>query len=237
MASIAREFPRENRQAMGMPSNIAVIDGKPVSGRALSSSFSSHREKNNDLAPLDDGSSNKKRKSSLRPNRAEFENRKPAPPVTPTPHAAVARGSSNFAEAPTYLPHASYESSVPNYSPTGMPYASHPPQHLDGGEEAIQRLDGYERVMNFTAMQIAHGTMSKLHVDVDSGTETVEAIIDPIAQVAGKRMRCMSLNEDITRPTSNRYAELSLELNSQEIAGMIDTTWECYYSPEKRASK
>jgi hypothetical protein len=91
--------------------------------------------------------------------------------------------------------------------------------------------------MNFTAMQIAHGTMSELHVDVDSGTETVEAIIDPIAQVAGKRMRCMSLNEDITRPTSNRYAELSLELNSQEIAGMIDTTWECCYSPEKRASK
>jgi hypothetical protein len=110
-------------------------------------------------------------------------------------------------------------------------------QHLDGGEEAIQRLDGYERVMNFTAMQIAHGTMSKLHVDVDSGTETVEAIIDPIAQVAGKPMRGMSLNEDITGPTSNRHAELSLELNSQEIAGMIDTTWECHCSPEKRASK
>jgi hypothetical protein len=78
--------------------------------------------------------------------------------------------------------------------------------------------------------------MSELHVDVDLGTETVEAIIDPIAQVAGKRMRHMSLNEDIAGPTSNHYAELSLELNSQEIAGMIDTTWECCYSPEKRGA-
>jgi hypothetical protein len=29
-------FARENRQAMGMPSNIAVIDGKPASQRQSS---------------------------------------------------------------------------------------------------------------------------------------------------------------------------------------------------------
>jgi hypothetical protein len=172
---------------------------QPVSARALSSSFSSHREKNNDLAPLDDGSSNKKRKSSLRPNRAEFENRKPAPPVTPTPHAAVARGSSNFAEAPTYSPHAFCESSVPNHSPAGMPCASHLPQHLDGGEEAIQRLDGYERVMNFTAMQIVHGIMSKSHVDVDSGTETVEAWGEAHALHEPKRRHCWTNEQSSCR--------------------------------------
>ena len=86
------------------------------------------------------------------------------------------------------------------------------------------------RVLNFTAGQIAQGTMSKVLLDVDdSGTETVEAI-------RGKRMEHMTLfKEDIARPTSNRYADLPLELNLQELAGMMDATWGVYYMPEKKA--
>jgi hypothetical protein len=39
-------------------------------------------------------------------------------------------------------------------------------------------LHAYDRVMNHTASQIAHGTMSKLHMDVDAGTETIESVVD-----------------------------------------------------------
>ena len=82
-----RAYIRHHRNQMGMPSTLVMVDGKPCSTRALSNSFASHREINNKLGALDDlSSSSKKRKPSLRPNRSEFENRKPLP-VTPTTHA------------------------------------------------------------------------------------------------------------------------------------------------------
>ena len=74
-------------------------------------------------------------------------------------------------------------------------------------------------------------------MDVDAGTETVEPIIDPSAQVAGKRMRYMILNEDISRSTSNLYAALPVGMSSQELASVMDSTWDAYFSPEKKASK
>lgn len=99
-------------------------------------------------------------------------------------------------------------------------------------------LDGYDRVMNFTAGKIAEGTVSKLHADVDADAETVEAITDPTAQAAGKHMRHIMLNEDSARSTSNLHASLPLELNSQELAGgVMDSTGDMCCSPEKRASK
>jgi hypothetical protein len=88
--------------------------------------------------------------------------------------------------------------------------------------------------MNFTARQIAQGTRPKLHMDVDTGTETVEEVVDTTAKLAGKRMRYMVLNEDIARPTSNRFAELEMGLDSQEIIAMFDSTWGNHYSPEKK---
>ena len=91
---------------------------------------------------------------------------------------------------------------IPLFRPHLGSYLSHA-SHFDGDEESAIPLDGYDRIMNYTATEIVEGTIPKLHMGVDAGTETVEAIIDPSAQVAGKCMRYMILNEDISRPTSN----------------------------------
>jgi hypothetical protein len=61
-------YIHQNRNLMGKPSTLAIVNGKPCSTRALSASFASHREMNNKLVPLDDGSSSKKRKPDRRPN-------------------------------------------------------------------------------------------------------------------------------------------------------------------------
>jgi hypothetical protein len=72
-----------------------------------------------------------------------------------------------------------------------------------------------------------------LHILI-AWTETVEEVVDTTAKLAGKRMRYMVLNEDIARPTSNRFAELEMGLDSQEIIAMFDSTWGNHYSPEKK---
>jgi hypothetical protein len=45
----------------------------------------------------------------------------------------------------------------------------------------------------------------------------------------------MILNEDIARPTRNRYANHDFEFESQEMVGMMDDTWGKYYLLEKGA--
>jgi hypothetical protein len=106
---------------------------------------------------------------------------------------------------------------------------------LDSGEETTIPLDGCDRAMNHTARQIANGAMSKLHMDVNAGTETVEEVADPTAKVAGKRMRCMVLDEDIARQTSNRFSDPPMGLDSQELTVTMDPTWDKRCSPEKKA--
>jgi hypothetical protein len=86
--------------------------------------------------------------------------------------------------------------------------------------------------MNHTARQIANGAMSKLHMDVDAGMETVEEVADPTAKVAGKHVRCMVLNEDIARRTSNGFSDPPVGLDSQELTAMMDPK---HCSPEKKA--
>jgi hypothetical protein len=65
-------------------------------------------------------------------------------------------------------------------------------------------------------------TNFKLHLDVDQGTETVESVLDPMAHVAGKRMRYMILNKDIARPTRNRYANHDFEFDCCSRRGRSD---------------
>jgi hypothetical protein len=234
-----RAYIQQNRQAIGMPSTLAVVDGKPFSTRSLGASFASHRATNNNLVPSEDphASSSKYPSRGLRPNQVTFNDRK-RPPVSPMPQ------SGSFATAPisasttgsSSTPTSAFASHPP------LPYtshASHPPvspyaSSYTPWEEPP--LDGYERVMNHTAHQIALGSRSALHVDVDQGTESIETVVDPIAETAGKRMRYMILNQDIARDTSNVYAALPLELNSQDLAKVLDDTWGGYYSsPEKKA--
>jgi hypothetical protein len=91
-------------------------------------------------------------------------------------------------------------------------------------------LNGYDRIMNYTANQIAHGTMSKLHMDVDhAGTETIQSVVDPQGKIAGRRMRYMVRDKDIAESTCDVYGGLDLELGSQEIAFMLDDTWGKHY--------
>ena len=98
---------------------------------------------------------------------------------------------------------------------------------------ATMPLNGYDRVMNFTVNQIAHGTMSKLHMDVDAGTESIESIVDPQGKIAGRHMRYMVRNKDITESTCDVYGGLDLDLGSQEIAFMLDDTWGKHYSQDE----
>ena len=93
--------------------------------------------------------------------------------------------------------------------------------------------NGYDRVMNYTASQIAHGTMSKLHMDVDAGTEIIQSVVDPQGKIGGRRMRYMVRNKDIAESTCDVYGGLDLELGSQEIAFMLDDTWGKHYSQDE----
>ena len=217
-----RAYIRHHRNQMGMPSTRVMVNGKPSSTRALSNSFASHRQINNKLGALDDdGGSNKKRKPSLRPNRNEFENRK-VPPVTPTPQSAMGSSDHPLDLATTSI---SSLSSNAHQCASILPDAAF--------NFANMPLNGYDRVMNYTASQIAHGTMSKLHMDVDAGTETIESIVDPQGQIAGRRMRYMVRNRDIAESTCDVYGGLDLDLGSQEIAFMLDDTWGKHYSQEE----
>jgi hypothetical protein len=220
-----RAYIRHHRNQMGMPSTLVMVDGKPCSTRALSNSFASHREINNKLGALEDLSSttSKKRKPSLRPNRSEFENRK-LPPVTPTTQVM---GSSNH---PLDLATTSVSSLSSNAHCTSIPPFETPAAAFNF---ATMPLNGYDRVMNYTASQIAHGTMSKLHMDVDAGTETIQSVVDPEGKIAGRRMRYMVQNKDIAESTCDVYGGLDLELGSQEIAFMLDDTWGKHYSQDE----
>jgi hypothetical protein len=224
-----RAYIRQHRNLMGMPSTLAMVDGKPRSTRALSNSFTAHRQINNKLVALDDHGTSKKRKPSLRPNRVEYEKSRKLPPVTPnaaTPHASLNPGSNPKSDLAS--------TSVSTYAALNPHFASTP--HFEPAASAFNfamPMNGYDRVMNFTANQIAHGTMSKLHMDVDAGTETIESVVDPQGKIAGRRMRYMVRNRDIAESTCDVYGGLDLELGSQEIAFMLDDTWGKHYSQEE----
>ena len=49
------------------------------------------------------------------------------------------------------------------------------------------------------ASRLAKFLKGKLHLDEDAGVESVEAIIDPTAQVAEKRARHVILSENVAR--------------------------------------
>jgi hypothetical protein len=235
-----RAYIRQNRNLMGKPSTLAIVNGKPCSTRALSASFALHREMNNKLVPLlDDGSSrSKKRKPDMRPNRVEFLNRK-LPPVTPTAHTTPqnpATPQKTFSNP--YLDLAPTCASKPNFAdedgyeaPASALNFARYPQFED--DEQTTPLHAYDRVMNHTASQIAHGTMSKLHMDVDAGTETMESVVDLEGTIAGRRMRYMVRNREIAELTCGVYGGLAVELGSQEIALMLDHTWGKEYSQEE----
>jgi hypothetical protein len=81
--------------------------------------------------------------------------------------------------------------------------------------------------------RLQDGTMSKLHMDVDAGTETMESVVDVDGRIAGRRMRYMVRNREIAESTCGVYGGLALELGSQEIALMLDGTWGKEYSQEE----
>jgi hypothetical protein len=158
-------------------------------------------------------------------DKSPLNNKSPGDDKSPVYDKSPANDRSPLFDSPT-------QKIAPAY--LHLPHASNPPC-LDGGEETTIPLDGYDRAMNHTARQIANNTMSKLHMDLDAGTEPVEEVADPMAKAVGKRMCCMVLNEDVARQTSNRFSDPPVGLDSQELTVMMDATWDKHCSPERKA--